>query len=204
MNDELIKQAHELRARGLTTGEIADELNVSIDTARWLNLQSSEKDSGDVPIDFAVDWNSLGGSSTRLKYVSAALSDMALEEGEAEVIVGVAASGIPFATFMADYYSYEMGLDTSLGVFHPQKSKVENEDITTSGTISTNFASVDGKKVVIVDDVITSGKTMNEVVNTVKDLGGEPIAITVLIDKAGLNDILGVPVKSIISVSRLR
>ena len=45
---------------------------------------------------------------------------------------------------------------------------------------------------------------MNEVVNTVQDLGGEPVAITVLIDKAGLTDILGVPVKSIISLSRLR
>lgn len=204
MNDELIEKAHELRARGLTTGEIADELNVSIDTARWLNLQTPEKHSSEVPVDFAVNWNSLGGSSTRLKYVSAALSDMTLEEGEADVILGVAASGIPFATFMADYYSYEMGLETSLAVFHPQKAKVDDDDISAGGTISTNFASVDGKRVVIVDDVITSGKTMNEVVNTVQDLGGEPVAITVLIDKAGLTDILGVPVKSIISLSRLR
>ena len=33
MNQELIKKAHELRSRGFTTGEIADELNVSKDTA---------------------------------------------------------------------------------------------------------------------------------------------------------------------------
>jgi orotate phosphoribosyltransferase len=36
MNEKLIKKAYELRNRGFTTGEIADELNVSKDTARWL------------------------------------------------------------------------------------------------------------------------------------------------------------------------
>ncbi|MDD5959574.1 orotate phosphoribosyltransferase-like protein [Methanobrevibacter wolinii] len=204
-NTELINKAHELRAHGLTTGEIADELNVSIDTARWLTLQqSADTKKEDVPVDFAVNWNSLGGSSTRLKYVSAALSDMALTEGEADVILGIAVSGIPFATMMADYYSYEMGYDTALAVFHPQKTKIENEDFAdNAGTISTNFASVEGKRVVVVDDVITSGKTMDEVIKTIKDLGGEPIAVAVLIDKAGFDYIDGVPVKSLISVSRL-
>lgn len=204
-NTELINKAHELRAHGLTTGEIADELNVSIDTARWLTLQqSADTKKEDVPVDFAVNWNSLGGSSTRLKYVSAALSDMALTEGEADVILGIAVSGIPFATMMADYYSYGMGYDTALAVFHPQKTKIENEDFAdNAGTISTNFASVEGKRVVVVDDVITSGKTMDEVIKTIKDLGGEPIAVAVLIDKAGFDYIDGVPVKSLISVSRL-
>lgn len=205
-NNELIIKAHKLREHGLTTGEIADELNVSIDTARWLTLQptTGNNNKEDVPVDFAVNWNSLGGSSTRLKYVSAALSDMALNEGEADVILGIAVSGIPFATMMADYYSFEMGYDTALAVFHPQKTKVGIDEFgDNSGTISTNFASVEGKRVVIVDDVITSGNTMDEVVKTVLSRGGEPVAITVLIDKAGLDYIDGVPVKSLMSVSRL-
>ena len=71
------------------------------------------------------------------------------------------------------------------------------------GAISENFGSVEGKKVVIVDDVITSGNTVTEVLETVKDHGGEPIAVTVLIDKAGLSEIDGVPVESLIKVSRL-
>ena len=69
--------------------------------------------------------------------------------------------------------------------------------------MSTNFGSVDGKRVVIVDDVITSGKTVKEVIHTVKDLGGEVTCVTVLIDKAGLLEIEGVPVESLIKVSRL-
>lgn len=202
MNNKFIKKAHELRSHGFTTGEIADELNVSMDTARWLTLQTEEKVEN-VPVDFAINWNSLGGSSTRLRYVSAALSDMALTHGDVEVVVGIAVSGIPFATMMADFIEDITDTQTSLAVFHPNKHKKDLEKGDGEGAISTNFGSVKGKKVIIVDDVITSGNTVTEVIQTVKDLGGIPIAVTVLIDKAGLNEIDDIPVESLIKVSRL-
>ena len=50
---------------------------------------------------------------------------------------------------------------------------------------------------------VTSGTTAKEVIHTVKDLGGEPTCVTVLIDKAGLSEIEGIPVESLIKVSRL-
>ena len=96
MENELIQKAQELRKHGFTTGEIADELNVSMDTARWLTLQKPRDEKPEAPVDFAINWQSLGGNSTRLRYVSGALSDMALSHGEADVIVGIAVSGIPF------------------------------------------------------------------------------------------------------------
>ena len=145
MKTKLIRKAQELREHGFTTGEIADELNVSMDTARWLTLQKAEEAKVDAPVDFAINWNSIGGNSTRLSYVSGALSDMALSHGEADVVLGIA----------------------------------------------------------VVDDVITSGKTAREVIHTVKDQGGEPLCVTVLIDKAGLSEIEDVPVESLIKVSRL-
>ena len=43
MKQKLIQKAQELRQHGFTTGEIADELNVSMDTARWLTLQKTEE-----------------------------------------------------------------------------------------------------------------------------------------------------------------
>ncbi len=204
MNQELIKKAHELRSRGFTVGEIADELNVSMDTAQWLNVQKLDepKNSDDVPVDFAINWNSLGGSSSRLRYVSAALSDMALAHGEADVIVGIAVSGIPFATMMADFLELEEGFETALSVFHPVKHRKE-DDKDKKGAISENFASVAGKRVIIVDDVITSGKTVSGVIQALKDQGAEPIAVTVLIDKVGISEIDGVPVESLIQVKRL-
>jgi len=204
MKNKLIKKAQELRQHGFTTGEIADELNVSMDTARWLTLQKATEEKIDAPVDFAINWNSIGGNSTRLSYVSGALSDMALSHGEAEVVVGIAVSGIPFATKIADYLEDMAGIDASLAIYHPQKHrKDEDKNTDDEGTISTNFGSVEGKKVIIVDDVITSGKTVKEVIHTIKDHGGEPTCVTVLIDKAGLSEIEGIPIESLIKVSRL-
>ena len=202
MKQKLINKAQEVRQHGFTTGEIADELNVSMDTARWLTLQKAEEKT-EAPVDFAINWKSIGGNSTRLSYVSGALSDMALSHGEADTVVGIAVSGVPFATVMADFIEDMTGIDTSLAIFHPNKHRKDVDATDDEGTISTNFGSVEGKKVVIVDDVITSGKTAREVIHTVRDLGGEPTCVTVLIDKAGLSEIEGIPVESLIKVSRL-
>lgn len=202
MNQKLINKAQELRAHGFTTGEIADELNVSLDTARWLILQKTEEEvKEEAPVDFYINWKSLGESSSRLRYAAMALSDMAMAHGEVEVVVGIAASGIPFATMMADFLEDIGEIPTSLAIYHPNKHREGLGD--GEGAISANFGNVKGKKVVIVDDVVTSGNTMKDVVSTVKDLGGEPIAITVLIDKSGHSEIDGVPVESLIKVSRL-
>jgi orotate phosphoribosyltransferase len=128
---------------------------------------------------------------------------MALTHGDVDTVVGIAVSGVPFATVMADFIEDMTGLETSLSIFHPNKHRKDADESDDEGTISTNFGTVEGKKVVIVDDVITSGKTAKEVIHTVKDLGGEPTCVTVLIDKAGLSEIEGVPVESLIRVSRL-
>ena len=203
MKQELIAKAQELRQHGFTTGEIADELNVSMDTARWLTLQKATEEKTDAPVDFAINWNSIGGNSTRLSYVSGALTDMALSHGDVDTVVGIAVSGIPFATVMADLIEDMSGEAASLAIFHPHKHRKDTDKSDDEGTISTNFGSVEGKRVVIVDDVITSGKTAKEVIHTVKDLGGTPTCVTVLIDKAGLCEVEGVPVESLIKVSRL-
>ena len=203
MKQKLIQKAQELRQHGFTTGEIADELNVSMDTARWLTLQKPTEIKAEAPVDFAINWKSIGGNSTRLNFVSGALSDMALTHGEVDTIVGIAVSGIPFATVMADFIEDMSGVDASLAIFHPNKHRKDSDESDDEGTISTNFGTVEGKKVVIVDDVITSGKTAREVIHTVKDLGGIPTCVTVLIDKAGLSGIEGIPVESLIKVSRL-
>jgi len=198
MNEELIKKAYELRSRGFTTGEIADELNVSKDTARWLILQVTGKkmESGaqKAPVDFAIDWKNLGSSSSRMMNVSAAMADLALEFGDVEVVVGITVSGVPFATMMAEI------IDADITIFHPIKHRKEED---ARGAISSNFASVEGKKVVIVDDVITSGRTVNEAINVLNDLGANPLCVVVLIDKKGISEIEGVPVESLIRVSRL-
>jgi len=57
--------------------------------------------------------------------------------------------------------------------------------------------------VVIVDDVITSGRTIKEVIKVLKNHGAVPTAVIVLIDKKGISEVEDVPVESLIQVSRL-
>lgn len=198
MNEELIKKAIELRNMGFTTGEIADELNVSKDTARWLVLQMGgkklETESEEAPVDFAIDWKKLGSSATRMMYVSAAMADLALEFGDVEVVVGITVSGVPFATMMAEI----IGADIT--VFHPIKHRKEED---AKGAISSNFADVEKRNVVIVDDVITSGRTIKEAIDVITDFGANALGVVVLVDKKGISEVDDVPVESLIGVNRL-
>ena len=203
MNQDLINRAQELRNHGFTTGEIADELNVSMDTAQWLTLQKPEtSDDRDAPVDIAINWNSLGGSATRLRYVSAALSEIALKHGDLDLVLGIATSGVPFATMMADVIEELTGTTTCISIFHPKKHRT-NPTNSDEGAISSNFGTVEGKRIVVVDDVITSGDTIKDVIKVVKDHGGDPVVVTVLIDKSGLEEVDGVPVESLIKVNQL-
>ncbi len=195
MNSQLIEKATELRNKGLTTGEIADELNISKDTTQWLIVQMSQKTNNkqkQKPDDFAINWRTIGSSSTRMQYISAALAS--LIEEEVDAVVGITVSGVPFATVMADY------MDAELAVFHPIKH-MKNES--SQGAMSNNFANIKNKNVVIVDDVITSGKTITDAINVCKTHGAKPVAVTVLVDKKGLNDLNNVPIKSLIKINKV-
>ncbi|MDR2830949.1 MAG: orotate phosphoribosyltransferase-like protein [Methanobrevibacter sp.] len=201
MNKELIEKAKELKSKGFATGEIADELNVSMDTALWLTFQKvNENRVKDVPKDFVVEWNNIGGNSARLRSVSDALANIILKY-KAEVILGIAISGIPLATMVSDHLE-EYNMDTSLSIFHPKKQD-DFEENGRIGVISKNFASVKGKRVVIVDDVVKSGSTLKDAIFVVKERKGIPIAAVVLVDKTGINEIDRIPVESLIKVSKL-
>ena len=134
MKEKLIAKAQELRQHGFTTGEIADELNVSMDTARWLTLQKAEVKT-EAPVDFAINWKSIGGNSTRLSYVAGALSDLALSRGEADTVVGIAVSGVPFATLMADYIEDMKKKDKKKDIFHPNKHRKDSDETDDEGAM---------------------------------------------------------------------
>jgi orotate phosphoribosyltransferase len=191
--NDLIKKAVELREKGLRSGEIADELNVSRETATWL-LTRSTTSAEPMPKDIYVNWSEIGESSQRLKHMSLALSDMILENGRPEVIIGVALSGVPLATLVAE----EIGAE--LAVFLPKKQKwSEAEDVI--GSFSQNFANVEGKRCAVVDDVVTSGSTIVEIIGMLKDAGASPLSVAVLINKKEIRDIQNVPIRSLINVT---
>ncbi|HEY9205272.1 MAG TPA: orotate phosphoribosyltransferase-like protein [Candidatus Methanoperedens sp.] len=200
--DELIQKAAELQAAGLLTGQIADELNVSRETATWLLVHAKKGDVEHAPKDIYVDWSNIGKSASRQRLIAGALADMildSLDETEqcVEVVIGVALSGIPLANLVADEFGCEFS------TYHPNKQSWQPESKETKGTVSQNFARVEGKNCVIIDDVVTTGATLSEAIAVLEGLNAKPIAIAVLVDKKGISDISGVPVNALLRVTRV-
>jgi orotate phosphoribosyltransferase len=84
-----------------------------------------------------------------------------------------------------------MGLD--FGVYRPH---AESE---AGGAFSSNFASVDGKKkIIIVDDVLSTGATVKGAIADIKEAGGEPVLVMVIVNKSSMNEIDGVPLRGLI------
>lgn len=199
--NELTKKAVELQAAGLLTGQIADELNVSRETATWLLTHAKKGDVAQAPKDIYVDWSNIGRSSIRQRLIAGALTDMILdcigENDNVDVVIGIALSGIPLANLVAD----ELGCEFT--TYHPNKQKWETGSKEFKGTISQNFAQVGGKNCVLIDDVVTTGTTLSEAVAVLEGLGAKPLAIAVLIDKKGIDDISGVPLNALLRVTRV-
>ncbi|HLB71957.1 MAG: orotate phosphoribosyltransferase-like protein [Candidatus Methanoperedens sp.] len=200
--NELIQKAIELQAGGLSTGQIADELNVSRETATWLLTHTKKKDVTQAPKDIYIDWSNIGRSSSRQRLIASALVDIILDNLEdqekyIDVVVGVALSGIPLASLVAE----ELGCE--FATYHPNKQRWEPESMEIKGTISQNFAKVEGKECVLIDDVVTTGTTITEAVSVLEELGAKPVAIAVLVDKIGIDEIHGIPLNALLRVTRV-
>ena len=184
--ESLTKKALKYKESGLTDYEIAEELNVSKETAAWLlNKGKQKKPEGDVKIG----WRSVGVYPSRMGFISDALSDIILEESEKrdldiDTVVGVAINGIPFATYVADNLCLELAL------FRPHHEK--------SGAFSSNYATVKEKNVVIVDDVVGSGETLKSAIKATKAEKGNPVLCVCILNKRAANDVGGVLLRSLI------
>jgi len=180
--EALIKKALKYKESGLTGHEIADELNVSKETASWLLSKGKEKKpTGDVKIG----WRSVGVYPNRVSFIADALCDIIMEEcEEVDTVVGIAINGIPFATFVAD----KLGLEMS--VFRPHHEK--------TGAFSSNYASVKGKKVIFVDDVIGTGNTFKGAIKAAKAEKAKAIICVSVVNKTPMDKIGDVPLRSLI------
>jgi orotate phosphoribosyltransferase len=184
--DALIKKALKYKENGLTDHEIAEDLNVSKETATWLiNKGKRKKPVGDIKIG----WRSLGVYPSRMSFISDALCDVLLEEMEnkdleIDTIVGIAINGIPYASFVAE----KLGME--LAVFRPHHQK--------EGWFSSNYASVKDKNVVFIDDVVGTGDTFKSAINATKNDKGHPCLCLALLNKKKQNDIIGVPLRALI------
>ncbi|MFC4988406.1 MULTISPECIES: transcriptional regulator GfcR [Saliphagus] len=204
--DDLIESAADLADRGLSKGEIADELNVSRETASWLVERSggaptaNREEPASSPGDIHVDWSAVGRDSKRMSAIATAMADMLAKHGEGvDLTIGIEKAGTPIATLIA------RELETDLGSYTPAKHQWEEGDIADlGGTFSRNFAGIRDRECYIVDDTITSGTTMRETIEAVRAEDGDPLACIVLADKQGIDELEGVPVYSLLQVISVR
>jgi orotate phosphoribosyltransferase len=197
--DDLISKAKMLLAEGHSPGQIADELSLSMETVTWLLTQAKGVAA---PRDVHIDWTAVSSQAPLLEGTAMMLlqryygdlNDESVSSPAAKVIVGIAISGVPLATIIAVQEA------AKLAIYHPSK---QNQSEHPMGSMSGNFAAISGERCIIVDDTVTSGNTLREVVKYLKKYNAIPVAIWVIFDKRGIKDIEGVPVYSLFKISRI-
>ncbi len=187
--DALAKKAAEFKQKGLSEKEIGDELHLSPETVTWLLTRGLK--GGEPPKDVKIGWRSVGVYGNRIGFLAAAMTDIILEESEkagAEVdtIAGVAINGIPYATLISE----DMGKE--LAIYRPSETRHGG------GAWSSNYASVEGKKVVIIDDVLSSGDTISGAINDLQEADGKAVLAVVVVNKTEQNELLGVPLRALL------
>jgi orotate phosphoribosyltransferase len=183
--EELYSRAMELKNKGMSDKEISTELHLSVNTITWL---LSKDLKGSRISDTKIGWRSIGVFGNRIEKIAEIMADIVTEEvpdDEFTSVMGITINGIPYATMMSDL------LERELIVYRPHPSRKE-------GLFSSNFAGVSGKKIVIVDDVISTGETMKRTIDDVRNKGGEVSLCVVLVSKLSTDEINGVRVRSLI------
>ncbi len=196
--ESIAKRAMELKKSGMNDKEIARELHLSENTIVWLLTKGVKSQTAptDTPQDVKIGWKSVGVFGGRISMMASILADILLEEaenGEYEIqtAVGLAINGIPLATHISNE------LDIEFAVYRPPQKK---EMV---GALSSNYAGVKGKNIVVVDDVIGTGETMIKTIEDLKSMGASPKLILIIVNKTQMRDIDGVPIRSVVRASTL-
>ena len=186
--DGLREKVTQMIGQGLNTQQIADELSISQRTVIWLNSGAAEVDQ---PDDIRIGWRTIGARPNRINAIGAIMADIVLEElEEVDTIVGISLNGILFANSIADQ------LDVDVAIF---RSVSEEGD----GHLSNKYGNVAGRKVVVVDDVLSSGETMRRTIKTLQDEGAEVTLCMVMVNKTEQNAISSVPLRGLIRTVRV-
>ena len=183
--EELKTIATNLRKDGLNSQQIADELSLSQDTIAWLLTGTNTEQR---PTDVHIGWRTIGVRPARITAIGNIMADVVIEEfDEAEIVVGISINGIAFAHEVAQALDVEVAIHRN----------VDGEP--GAGALSNKYGQVGGgKKVVIIDDVLSSGVTMSQTISAIRAAGGEVVLALVLVNKTDRNEIDNVPLRGLI------
>jgi len=188
--DELRRTVAKYKEQGLSTEQIADELSLSQSTILWLLTNTTENNMEERPADIRIGWRTIGARPIRVAALSNIFADVVLEEMNWDVesldtIVGISINGILFAHEIAS----QLNVDVAI---HRDSKGAEG------GHLSTKYGQVGGKRVVVVDDVLSTGSTIKNTISVLQKMGAEVLLALVLVNKTQLNEIEGVPLRGLI------
>ena len=196
--ENMTMKAKELKGKGHSTREICLEMHLSQATVEWLLAkQASENFTDNIPADVKVGWRTIGVSGTRIQAIAEIMADVILEEQEnrqfeLDMVAGLTNNGIPLATVISDM----LGLD--FGMIRPSRGEGNETNY------ASNYAGLNDKHVVVVDDVVSTGSTATEAIDFVRKEGGNPVLAIVLINKKADDEINDVPLRALIRARPVR
>ncbi|MCK4614830.1 MAG: orotate phosphoribosyltransferase-like protein [Thermoplasmata archaeon] len=189
--EKLVNQVKSLKEKGQTDREIASELHLSMETVEWLLTRDIQKEHP--PADVKIGWRSIGVYPSRARHIADIMVDIIYEEikkheeePDIDSIVGIAHNGAYLGTLVAE------SLDAEFILFRPDAKELK------TGIFGSNYAGVEGKNVVIVDDVLSTGATMRHAIEDVKKEKGNPLMALVLVNKCSEDTVNGVPLRAFI------
>ena len=195
--EKMAAKSKELKDKGQGNREISQEMNLSQATVEWLLAKQASGNFEEAPPpDVKVGWRTIGVSGSRIQAIAEIMADVILEEQdnigfELDMVAGVANNGVPLATMVSDL----LGVD--FGVIRPSREG-------TQINYASNYAGLKGKNIVIIDDVVSSGTTAEEVIEFVRAREGVPVLAMVLINKRADNKIDDVPLRALIRARPVR
>ena len=160
-------------------------MNVAFpDTIQWLLTDSTSER----PTDVRVGWRTIGVRPARITAIGEIMADVVIEEVETvDTVVGISINGIAFAHEVAQSLDVEIAIHRN----------VDGEP--GAGALSNKYGQVGGgKKVVIIDDVLSSGVTMSNTIAAIRAAGGEVVLALVLVNKTVRNEVDDVPLRGLI------
>ena len=197
--DKLVNKVKALHEKGESDREIATELHLSIETVTWLLTRDIQNENP--PADVKIGWRSIGVYPTRSRHIAEIMVDIIDEEldnmddeaynddddeVDIDAIVGISHNGAFLGPLVAE------SLDVEYILFRPDAKEMK------TGLFGSNYAGVEGKNVVLIDDVLSTGDTMKHAIEDVKKEGGNPILALVLVNKRSENMINGTPLRALI------
>ncbi len=119
------------------------------------------------------------------------------DPGAIDVVAGPTIGGVILAQWVAWHLSQRRGAGEVLAVFAEEEGEgVEKRRIFRRGY----DAVVRGARVLVVEDIINTGGSVEKVIQAVRDLGGTVAGLAVLCNRGGVPAIAGVPIHAQVAV----